>query len=205
MINSLKNKQLTSQLIGILAIMLVILLAPNTTWASEANIVLPDLNKDVGGMPGKTLLYGGLLVSFLGMGFGLLQMIQLKNLPVHKSMADISDLIWETCKTYLVTQVRFILILEVCIGAVMVYYFAVLQHFEIPRVVIIMLWSLIGILGSCGVAWFGIRVNTYANSRAAFGSLQGKPWPTYDVPLKAGMSIGMLLISVELLLMLIIL
>ncbi|MBK7992160.1 MAG: sodium-translocating pyrophosphatase [Blastocatellia bacterium] len=205
MINSLKNKQLTSQLIGILAIMLVILLAPNTTWASEANIVLPDLNKDVGGMPGKTLLYGGLLVSFLGMGFGLLHLIPLKNLPVHKSMADISDLIWETCKTYLVTQVRFILILEVCIGAVMVYYFAVLQHFEIPRVVIIMLWSLIGILGSCGVAWFGIRVNTYANSRAAFGSLQGKPWPTYDVPLKAGMSIGMLLISVELLLMLIIL
>ncbi len=204
-INLFKNKQLTSQLISILAIMLVILLAPNTTWASEANIVLPDLNKSVGGVPGKNLLYGGLLVSLLGMGFGLLQMIQLKNLPVHKSMADISDLIWETCKTYLITQVRFILILEVCIGAVMVYYFAVLQHFEISRVVIIMLWSLIGILGSCGVAWFGIRVNTYANSRAAFGSLQGKPWPTYDVPLKAGMSIGMLLISVELLLMLIIL
>jgi K(+)-stimulated pyrophosphate-energized sodium pump len=204
-INSLKNKQLTSQLIGILAIMLVILLAPHTAWASEANIVLPDLNKDVGGMPGKNLLYGGLLVSLLGMGFGVMQMIQLKNLPVHKSMADISDLIWETCKTYLVTQVRFILILEVCIGAVMVYYFAVLQHFEIPRVVIIMLWSIIGILGSCGVAWFGIRVNTYANSRAAFGSLQGKPWPTYDIPLKAGMSIGMLLISIELLLMLIIL
>ncbi|MFY9226576.1 MAG: sodium-translocating pyrophosphatase [Blastocatellia bacterium] len=204
-INLLKNKQLTSQLISILAIMLVILLAPNIAWASEANIVLPDLNKSVGGMPGKTLLYGGLLVCVLGMGFGLLQMIQLKNLPVHKSMADISDLIWETCKTYLITQVRFILILEVCIGAVMVYYFAVLQHFEISRVVIIMLWSLIGILGSCGVAWFGIRVNTYANSRAAFGSLKGKPWPTYDVPLKAGMSIGMLLISVELLLMLIIL
>src|SRR5689334_3023853 len=121
------------------------------------------------------------------MGFGLLQMIQLKNLPVHKSMADISDLIWETCKTYLITQVKFIIILEVFIGAVMVYYFAALQHFELPRVAIIMLWSLIGILGSCGVAWFGIRVNTYANSRAAFGALQGKPWPTYDVPLKAGM------------------
>lgn len=196
---------LTPQVIGFLAVLLTIVLAPSLTLASEANIVLPDLNKDVGGMPGRTLLMGGLLVSFLGMGFGLLQMLQLKNLPVHKSMADISDLIWETCKTYLVTQVKFIIILEVFIGLVMVYYFAVLQHFEIPRVAIIMIWSLIGILGSCGVAWFGIRVNTYANSRAAFGALQGKPWPTYDVPLKAGMSIGMLLISVELLLMLIIL
>ncbi|MBI4854233.1 MAG: sodium-translocating pyrophosphatase [Acidobacteria bacterium] len=195
----------TPQVIGILAVLLTLVFTPGLVSASEANIVLPDLNKEVAGMPGKNLLYGGLLVSLLGMGFGLLQMIQLKNLPVHKSMADISDLIWETCKTYLITQVRFIIILEVCIGAVMVYYFAALQHFEIPRVVIIMLWSLIGILGSCGVAWFGIRVNTYANSRAAFGALQGKPWPTYDVPLKAGMSIGMLLISVELLLMLIIL
>lgn len=196
---------LTPQVIGFLAVLLTIVLAPGLTLASEANIVLPDLNKDVGGMPGRTLLMGGLLVSFLGMGFGLLQMLQLKNLPVHKSMADISDLIWETCKTYLVTQVKFIILLEIFIGLVMVYYFAVLQHFEIPRVAIIMVWSLIGILGSCGVAWFGIRVNTYANSRAAFGALQGKPWPTYDVPLKAGMSIGMLLISVELLLMLIIL
>jgi len=196
---------LTPQFIGTLAVLLTIVLVPSLTWASEANLVLPDLNKPVAGTPGKTLLYGGLLVSLLGMGFGVMQMLQLKNLPVHKSMADISDLIWETCKTYLITQVRFIIILEVCIGAVMVYYFAALQHFEIPRVIIIMLWSVIGILGSCGVAWFGIRVNTYANSRAAFGSLQGKPWPTYDVPLKAGMSIGMLLISVELLLMLIIL
>lgn len=204
-VNSIISNILNPKVIGILVVLLAVALAPSLASASEANIVLPDLNKEVGGVPGKNLLYGGLLVSLLGMGFGLLQMLQLKNLPVHKSMADISDLIWETCKTYLVTQVYFIIILEVFIGAVMVYYFAVLQHFEIPRVAIIMLWSLIGILGSCGVAWFGIRVNTYANSRAAFGALQGKPWPTYDVPIKAGMSIGMLLISVELLLMLIIL
>lgn len=204
-VNRLRSNILTPQFIATLAVLLIVVLAPNIAWASEANIILPDLNKPVAGIPGKNLLYGGLLVSFLGMAFGVMQMISLKNLPVHKSMADISDLIWETCKTYLFTQMRFIMILEIFIGAVMIYYFTALQHFAIPRVAIIILWSLIGIIGSCGVAWFGIRVNTYANSRAAFGALTGKPWPTYDVPLKAGMSIGMLLISVELLLMLIIL
>src|SRR5207244_11829711 len=119
--------------------------------------------------------------------FGLVELIQLKNRPVHKSMADISDLIWETCKTYLLTQMRFIIILEVCIGLVIFVYFRALRNYDLARVLIILLWSVIGILGSCGVAWFGIRVNTYANSRAAFGSLHGKPWPTFDVPLKAGM------------------
>jgi K(+)-stimulated pyrophosphate-energized sodium pump len=187
-------------------VLAALMLAPDFALASEANLVLPDLGIPVvGDITGKQLLYGGILVCLLGLGFGVLQMVQLKNLPVHKSMADISDLIWETCKTYLFTQMRFILILEVCIGLVMVYYFAVLQHFDIGRVMIILLWSLIGILGSCGVAWFGIRVNTYANSRAAFGSLYGKPWPTFYIPLKAGMSIGMLLISIELLMMLVIL
>ncbi|MBL8151534.1 MAG: sodium-translocating pyrophosphatase [Blastocatellia bacterium] len=195
-----------ARLSSALTVLIAFLISPSLVMASEADLVLPDLGAPiVGSTTGKQLLYGGILVCLIGLGFGLWQMIQLKNMPVHRSMADISDLIWETCKTYLVTQIKFILILEVCIGLVMFYYFSVLQHLEIGRVAIILLWSMIGILGSCGVAWFGIRVNTYANSRAAFGSLTGKPWPTFDVPLKAGMSIGMLLISVELFLMLIIL
>ena len=130
---------------------------------------------------------------------------QLKNLPVHKSMRDISELIYETCKTYLITQGKFILILELFIGVIMVFYFGVLQHMDALKVTIILLFSLVGIAGSYGVAWFGIRVNTFANSRAAFAGLRGKPFPIYAIPLRAGMSIGMLLISVELLLMLCIL
>jgi K(+)-stimulated pyrophosphate-energized sodium pump len=131
--------------------------------------------------------------------------IQLKNLPVHRSMREISELIFETCKTYLVTQGKFILILEVFIGAVMIFYFGWLRDFEVAKVVAILLFSLVGIAGSYFVAWFGIRVNTFANSRSAFASLQGKPFPTYAIPLKAGISIGMLLISTELLIMLCIL
>ena len=130
---------------------------------------------------------------------------RLKNLPVHKSMRDISELIYETCKTYLITQGKFILLLELFIGAIMVIYFGVLQHMDALKVAIILLFSLIGIAGSYGVAWFGIRVNTFANSRAAFAGLRGLPFPIYAIPLSAGMSIGMLLISVELLLMLCIL
>ncbi|MCS6886530.1 MAG: sodium-translocating pyrophosphatase [Acidobacteriota bacterium] len=197
-----KTKSLSRVLLGLFAWSIF----PQTIWASEASIVLPDLSIPVAsGLTGKELLYAGILVSFFGASFGLWQMAKIKALPVHKAMADISNLIWETCKTYLITQMKFIAILELCIGAVMVYYFAFLQHFGLDRVLIILIWSLIGILGSCGVAWFGIRVNTYANSRAAFGSLTGKPWPTFDIPLKAGMSIGMLLISIELLMMLAIL
>jgi K(+)-stimulated pyrophosphate-energized sodium pump len=120
-------------------------------------------------------------------------------------MREVSELIYETCKTYLITQGRFILILEIFIGAIIVFYFGVLQQLEIFRVLVILIFSLIGIAGSYGVAWFGIRVNTFANSRAAFASLRGKPFPIYAIPLRAGMSIGMLLISVELLLMLCIL
>ncbi|MEW6730578.1 MAG: sodium-translocating pyrophosphatase [Acidobacteriota bacterium] len=201
-----RRNSLLAQLGSLAIVLLAIMAAPQLAWASEANIELPDLGMPVvGDYTGKQLLYGGLVVCFLGFMFGVWQMVQLKNLPVHKSMAAISDLIWETCKTYLLTQMRFILMLEIFIGIVMIYYFGWLQHFDVSRVVIILLWSIIGILGSCGVAWFGIRVNTYANSRAAFGSLTGKPWPTFDIPLKAGMSIGMLLISVELLMMLVIL
>jgi K(+)-stimulated pyrophosphate-energized sodium pump len=147
----------------------------------------------------------GLLVSFLGLGFGLAIYSHLKNLPVHSSMKEISELIYETCKTYLQTQGRFLLVLEVFIGAIMVFYFGFLQHFSVDKVLIILAFSLIGIGGSYAVAWFGIRVNTFANSRTAFASLKGKPFPCYAIPLQAGMSIGMLLISVELLLMLFIL
>jgi K(+)-stimulated pyrophosphate-energized sodium pump len=174
----------------------------------EADLVLPDLSSVnfLGGrVDGRVLLMGGLLVAGLGLLFGLMTFTGLKNLPVHSSMLEVSELIYETCKTYLVTQGKFILILECFIGVIMIFYFGVLEHLEPMRVAIILIFSLIGIGGSYGVAWFGIRVNTFANSRAAFASLKGKPFPIYAIPLRAGMSIGMLLISVELLLMLLIL
>src|SRR5262249_4191925 len=147
------------------------------------------------GTNGRTLLMGGLVVSLLGMAFGFAIYKQLENAPVHKSMKDISELIYETCKTYLTTQFKFILILEAFIGAIIVIYFGFIEHFEMSRVAIILGFSLVGIAGSSSVAWFGIRVNTFANSRTAFASLRGKPYPVYNIPLKAGMSIGMLLIS----------
>jgi K(+)-stimulated pyrophosphate-energized sodium pump len=174
---------------------------------SEANLVLPDLGQVqfLGGYAGDTLLTLGLGVSGLGLLFGLFFYQRLKNLPVHASMREISELIYETCKTYLITQGKFLLILELFIGAAIVFYFGFLLGFEAYRVAIILTFSLIGIAGSYVVAWFGIRVNTFANSRTAFASLRGKPFPCYDIPLQAGMSIGMLLISVELFLMLCIL
>jgi K(+)-stimulated pyrophosphate-energized sodium pump len=172
----------------------------------EASLVVPDLGQvRLLGMNGRTLLMSGLLVCGLGLVFGLVIFTQLRNLPVHASMREISELIYETCKTYLVTQGKFILLLEVFIGIIIILYFGVLLHFDPLKVAIILLFSLIGIGGSYGVAWFGIRINTFANSRTAFASLEGKPFPVYAIPLKAGISIGMLLISVELFLMLCIL
>jgi K(+)-stimulated pyrophosphate-energized sodium pump len=172
----------------------------------EANLILPDLGQvDFQGYSARTLLSIGLVVSMLGLVFGMVIFVQLRNLPVHRSMHEISELIYETCKTYLITQGKFILLLELFIGVIMIFYFGVLQHFEAVKVGIILLFSLIGIAGSYGVAWFGIRVNTFANSRAAFAGLKGQPYPIYAIPLRAGMSIGMLLISVELFLMLCIL
>jgi K(+)-stimulated pyrophosphate-energized sodium pump len=172
----------------------------------EANLVVPDLSSvSFSGIPGSTLLMLGLLVCAAGLLFGLVIYSQLKKMPVHKSMLEISELIYETCKTYLITQGKFILILEIFIGLIILLYFGFLLAFEPVKVAIILAFSLIGIGGSYGVAWFGIRVNTFANSRAAFASLKGKPYPCYAIPLKAGMSIGMLLISVELFLMLMIL
>jgi K(+)-stimulated pyrophosphate-energized sodium pump len=187
-------------------------LAPSAAFAAEphgggeASLVLPDLSSvEVLGMSGRSLLLLGMLVAVAGLAFGLVALVQIKNLPTHKSMADISAIIWETCKTYLITQGKFIMMLEALIGSIIVLYFGFLQQFSVDRVLIILAFSVIGILGSYGVAWFGIRINTYANSRTAFASLQGKPLAVYQIPLKAGMSIGMLLISVELLLMLAIL
>jgi K(+)-stimulated pyrophosphate-energized sodium pump len=172
----------------------------------EANLKLPDLSAvSFMGVDGHTLLLGGIVISALGLLFGLVISTQLKNLPVHASMREISELIYETCKTYLIQQGKFLLILEIFIGTIIAVYYGVLLHFELVKVAVILLFSLVGIAGSYGVAWFGIRVNTYANSRTAFAALRGKPYPCYAIPLKAGMSIGMLLISVELLIMLFIL
>jgi K(+)-stimulated pyrophosphate-energized sodium pump len=174
----------------------------------EASLVLPDLDQvrffnDA--VNGHNLLLFGIAVCVLGLGFGLAIYMNLQRLPVHRSMREISELIYATCKTYLTTQGKFILILEAFIAVVIILYFGVLSAMEPFRVAIILLFSLIGIAGSYGVAWFGIRVNTFANSRTAFASLEGKPFPLYAIPLKAGMSIGMMLISVELLIMLCIL
>src|SRR2546423_1361947 len=172
----------------------------------EANLKLPDLSQVTFlGVDGHKLLLIGILFCVLGLGFGLTIYTRLKNLPVHRAMREISELIYETCKTYLITQGKFLLILEAFIAVIIVLYFGVLLKFEAVRVVIILLFSLVGIAGSYGVAWFGIRVNTFANSRTAFASLRGKPYPIYNIPLQAGMSIGMMLISVELLIMLFIL
>ncbi len=172
----------------------------------EASLVLPDLSQvSFGGINARTLLSVGLGVCLVGFLFGLVIYIELKKLPVHRSMREISDLIYETCKTYLIQQGKLLLILEIFIGIIIAVYFGFLQRFETAKVLIILVFSLIGIGGSYGVAWFGIRINTFANSRTAHASLEGKPYPISAIPLKAGMSIGMLLISVELFMMLCIL
>ena len=174
--------------------------------AGEANLKLPDLSSvKFLGVDGHKLLLLGILFCIFGLVFGMVIYTGLKNLPVHRAMGEISQLIWETCKTYLVTQGKFLLLLWVFIAAIILLYFGVLLKYEAIRVVVILFFSLVGIAGSYGVAWFGIRVNTFANSRTAFASLRGKAFPVYQIPLRAGMSIGMMLISVELLMMLIIL
>jgi K(+)-stimulated pyrophosphate-energized sodium pump len=185
------------------ASLLLTLFSATTARADESELILPDLaSVTFLGMTGRSLLMAGLLVCFAGLAFGLVTYGKLKNLPVHKAMRDVSELIYETCKTYLVTQGKFILVLELFIGAILVVYFGGLRHMEPLKVGVILLASLVGIGGSYGVAWFGIRINTFANSRTAFASLKGKPFPTYAIPLAAGMSIGTMLISTELLLML---
>lgn len=182
----------------------------NSGWASEADLVIPDLTVQMNffgqSVSGTTILWSGILVTFIGMLFGLMEFSRIRNLPVHKSMREISDLIYETCKTYMLQQGKFLIGLQVLIGLAMVYYFFFLRHMEFDKVLLILLWSVLGIMGSYAVAWFGIRINTYANSRTAFASLKGgNGWDLMAIPLRAGMSIGVLLICTELIMMLIIL
>ncbi len=191
---------------GVTALFALLLSTPAFA-GGEADLKMPALQGSFMGMTGHNLLLIGLFICLLGIGFGLVQYAQIRNLPVHKSMLEISELIYETCKTYLMTQIKFIAVLWTFIALVIIAYFKYLAtpQMDWPNVIVILLFSIIGILGSVAVAWFGIRINTFANSRTAFASLRGKPFPTMEIPLKAGMSIGMLLISVELLLMLAIL
>ena len=189
-----------------LAASAVMMLAAVPAFASEADLLIPDLSSvSFLGVTGHHLLLGGLVICVLGMLFGLIQSRQIAKLPVHKSMLEISELIYETCKTYLFTQGKFIAMLWVFIAAIMVWYFSLNPAMTAMKIFVIVLFSIVGILGSYSVAWFGIRINTYANSRTAFAGLKGLPYPTMAIPLKAGMSIGMLLISVELVMMLFIL
>jgi len=182
---------------------------PAMSLASELDLAIPVLDTTYNlfgaSVPGTTLLVIGLGICALGMGFGLLMFNQVKGMPAHQSMLDVSNIIYETCKTYLLQQGRLLLVLEAFIAVCIVYYFGVLQHQGAGTVLLILMWSVVGILGSYSVAWFGIRMNTYANSRTAFAALKGKPLPVGEIPLQAGMSIGVLLICVELIMMLVIL
>src|SRR5688572_28383143 len=173
-------------------LVLILALQTLTLRAGEADIKIPDLQGvtfQVGGttIGGLTLLYAGLAVCILGALFGLVQYKQTKNLPVHESMRNVSVIIWETCKTYLQQQGKFLSVLWVLIALCMLYYFAGLSHMGGGQVLIILGCSILGILGSYGVAWFGIRINTQANSRSAFAALQGNPLRTLNIPLQSGM------------------
>ncbi|MBI2433341.1 MAG: sodium-translocating pyrophosphatase [Candidatus Hydrogenedentes bacterium] len=208
MLKALCRPPARSSVWGILAgaIALAALLPAGMAGASEAELIIPDLSSvTFVGLSGHTLLLLGLIICLGGVGFGLMQFIQIRNLPVHRNMLEISELIYETCKTYLFTQGKFLAILWAFIASIIVVYFWFLLDFSVAKVLTIVLFSIVGILGSYGVAWFGIRINTFANSRTAFASLRGKPFPVMAIPLQAGMSIGMLLISVELVIMLFIL
>ena len=190
-------------------LLFITLLASTGAYASESDIVIPDLTTvhfgGLGGVSGVHLLYVGLVICVIAAVFGLLQYKQTKALPVHESMAKVSNSIWETCKTYLFTQGKFLAILWLLIAACMVYYFKVLQGNTMGNVVVILLASVLGILGSYGVAWFGIRINTVSNSRTAFSALKGNPLATLGIPLRSGMSVGLLLVAVELFFMICIL
>jgi K(+)-stimulated pyrophosphate-energized sodium pump len=185
---------------------LIPILSASLGRASEASLVMPnlDLTFTILGfqLTGTQILSAGLVVGALGILFGLVEFARIKAIRAHKSMLDVSHVIYETCKTYLLQQAKFLILLETAIGLCIVYYFGVLSNFTAPKVLLILFWSVLGILGSFSVAWFGIRINTYANSRTAFASLRGKPYPVMDIPLRSGMSIGVVLICVELILML---
>lgn len=195
-----------AKLKSLLLTVFAVAMAKVPVFAGEANLELPDLSSVsfLGGISGSALLTVGLLVCVVGLIFGFAQFKSIKKLPVHKSMLEVSELIYETCKTYLITQGKFIIILETLLAIIIAVYFYN-NGFSVMKISIIILCSIIGILGSYAVAWFGMRINTFANSRTAFASLKGKPFPTFAIPLKSGMSIGMLLISIELFVMLVIL
>jgi K(+)-stimulated pyrophosphate-energized sodium pump len=202
-----KNDVLT-QMRTVLAGAVALLCGVPVALAGEAELVLPDLKsvKFFGDrVDGWSLLIWGLAICAFGIVFGIVQFHRIKRMKVHKAMLEISELIYGTCKTYLFTQGKFILILWALVAIIIAVYFHGLQKMENAKVAIILACSLVGIAGSYTVAWFGMRINTFANSRSAFSSLQGKPFPVYEIPLKSGMSIGMLLISIELFVMLCIL
>jgi K(+)-stimulated pyrophosphate-energized sodium pump len=183
--------------------------AVSPLFASEADIVLPDLGQvhfgGLGGMSGLSIMYFGILICFVGLIFAMIQYSQTNKMPAHKSMLDVSNIIWETCKSYLTQQGKFLIVLWVLIAICMVYYFVGLSHKPIGEMALILLASILGILGSYGVAWFGMRINTKANARTAFASLTGKPVNVVNIPTKSGMSVGLLLVSVELFFMICIL
>ena len=195
-------KKLTSPK-ALMALFATLLMGISPALASEADLVVPSIkavNSDF-----FMLLVAGILISVAGLIFGFIEFFRIKKLDVHTSMAEVGNTIFETCKTYLIQQGKFLFVLEVLIGLCIAFYFGYLQHMPLSHVLIILGWSVIGILGSYAVAWFGIRMNTLANARTAFVSLKGNPLNILNIPLKAGMSIGVCLVSVELILMLTIL
>ena len=195
-------KKLTSPK-ALMALLASLFMGISPALASEADLVVPSI-KDIS-PDSFNLLLIGIGISVLGLLLGFIEFLRIKKLDVHKAMAEVGNTIFETCKTYLIQQGKFLLVLEVLIGLCIAFYFGYLQQMGISSVLTILGWSVIGILGSYAVAWFGIRMNTLANARTAFVSLKGNPLDILNIPLKAGMSIGVLLVSVELILMLTIL
>ena len=181
--------------------------AESSAHGGEAALALPDLSQATTaiGVDGPALLYIGLVVCALGLAFGLWSYMRLRDLPVHRAMLEVSELIYSTCKTYLARQGRFLLLLWIFITVIVLVYYRFLTGFTWGRTLTVIAFSLLGMAGSYSVAWFGIRVNTFANSRTAFASLHGRPIETHRIPIRSGMSIGMVLISLELLMMLVIL
>ena len=188
---------------SLMALITMIAIGISPAFASEADLVVPSI-KTIS-PDSYTLLLIGLGISVIGLIFGLIEFLKIKKLDVHQAMDSVGNTIFETCKTYLIQQGKFLAVLEILIGLCIAFYFGYLQHMGLAGVLTILGWSVIGILGSYSVAWFGIRMNTLANSRTAFAALKGNPLNTMNIPLKAGMSIGVLLVSVELIMMLIIL
>ena len=185
-----------------LAVAVVMLSAFSKAQASEIDLNIPSLDVSYNlfgwATTGSDILMYGIGICVLGMLFGLYEFVKIKNMPAHKLMLNISSLIYATCKTYMKQQAKLLVLLEVFIAACIFYYFYYLNATSLPMVLNILLWSILGILGSYTVAWFGMRINTYANSRTAFASLEGKAFPVMSLPLRSGMSIGVLLICVEL-------